>query len=92
MDTRPVTVWLAHWPELHDSRPFVIAAREGSGPVVEFRGPPYEHDAWQGSPAQRFHDALEGYHSCILHAEGGPFCVHSEHGDFEAVKALMREE
>ena len=85
----PITIWLAHWPALDDPAPFTIAARVGGGPVVEFRGPPYEMGGWYGSEAQKLHDALAGFHSCILHADGGPFVVHDAHPDYPAVRALL---
>ena len=38
---------------------------------VEFRGPPYQ--LWplfpEPCPARDFHDALEGWHSCVLHTD-----------------------
>lgn len=82
------TIWLAHWPQGYDPAAFAIAVRRGNGPVVEFRGPPYDHDSWDGSWAQKMHDALHGMHSCIIHAEGGPFVVHDKHPDFAAVAAV----
>ena len=32
--------------------------------------------------AEWLHNGLMGMHSTILHAEGGPFCVHERHDDY----------
>ncbi len=32
--------------------------------------------------AEWWHNGLLGMHTCILHAEGGPFCVHDRHDDY----------
>ena len=85
------TLWLAHWPANNDPAAFAIAVQRGKDPVVEFRGPPYDHKGWPGSWAQRIHDALHGMHACILHADGGPFVVHPQHRDFAAVDAVYHD-
>ena len=90
MTSAPIKVWLEQWP--HDNtEPFVICAQVGNGPRIEFRGPPFESEGWHGSPAQKIHDALAGFHACILHAEGGPFHVLPEHEDFDAINFLVQE-
>lgn len=38
--------------------------------------------------AEWLHNGLEGWHSCILHAEGGPFCIHDKHPDYEFVSMI----
>ena len=38
--------------------------------------------------AEWLHNGLLGMHTTILHAEGGPFCVHDGHDDYEFMNKL----
>jgi len=73
----------------------IIVAREAGehSAGVEFRGDGYQQwtagPGWEHpiTPAQRLHDAMEGWHTCVLHA-GGTLAIHELHPDFAAVAAL----
>ncbi len=59
---------------------------------VEFRGPPYSqwHKHPGVSPMQRVHDALEGWHSTVLHQDS-VLMIGSHHPDYHAVKKMVDE-
>lgn len=76
--------------EFLDPRPCVLRVwrlRESSW--VEFRGPAYcVWDYENPSPAQKVHDALEGWHACVLHA-GDVLTLLPEHPDYSRVLDLL---
>lgn len=56
---------------------------------MEFRGPPYSvWDHEKPSPAQRIHDALEGWHSSVLHA-GDTLTLLAKHPDYERIAQIL---
>lgn len=40
--------------------------------------------------AEWLHNGLLGMHTTIFHAEGGPFCIHDRHEDYEFMNKLWR--
>lgn len=64
---------------------------DGDESHVEFRGRPYTQ--WDGVTVcdfQRVHDALEGWHACVLHTNQILTLLPS-HPDYAAVEQLMKE-
>lgn len=58
---------------------------------VEFRGRP--HTEWDGEaadPFQALHDALEGWHSTVLHQDE-VLALMPQHPDYEAAVRMMEE-
>lgn len=86
---RTIRVWIGHWPRFCDRRPLAIVAQRG-GARVEFRGPPYEHQAWWGSEAGKLHESLTGPHASMLHA-GDAAIIAPKHDDYDAVLKLMED-
>ena len=63
----------------------VIRARfAGETSWIEFRSDLPYHLWDESTPASEFHDLLEGWHACILHA-GDSFNLLDKHPDYERV-------
>ena len=61
------------------------------GDRIEFRGDPYHlWDHRDPTDVQRLHDALEGWHACVLHA-GDAVAILPRHPDYAVVDELWRE-
>lgn len=65
---------------------------QGDKSHVEFRGKPYsqwEHEN-DGGWFQRVHDAMEGWHSCVLHTDD-VLALLPRHEDYWRVLEIVRE-
>lgn len=73
---------------------YIEAWFQGDDSHIEFRGLPYT--MWHapepepGNWFRRIHDALEGWHSTVLHQQQ-TLMLHPRHPDYDAVYNLMME-
>ena len=59
---------------------------------VEARGRPYsEWEVDENTPFQRLHDAMPGWHTCVLHQDA-VLTLHENHIDFDDVMSFFAEE
>lgn len=70
----------------------IYARRQGERSHVEFVGPPYQEWADQETSPwnERIHDAMEGWHSSILHA-GDQAVILPSHPDYDNVEKVMQQ-
>lgn len=64
---------------------------QGKRSWVEARGRPYsEWDENEDSPFSRLHDAMEGWHTTVLHQDS-TLVIMPMHPDYESVRQFMQE-
>jgi hypothetical protein len=70
---------------------YIRARFQGDSAWTEFRGAPYSK--WgegRGGRFEALHNALEGRHASVLHADD-ILVLHPEHSDYEVVKKMLDE-
>ncbi len=81
-----IHIWAAD-PDLM----ILCARRHGEQSWVEFRAPtPYHEWGEAQHHAAMLHDALEGWHACVLHTADPQVDLLPRHPDYARVDALMR--
>ena len=75
----------------HDPETGILLVKEvGRRGHLEVRGQPYSQwGARPACPVQAIHDAMAGWHACILHA-GDEAVILPRHPDYQAVFKLVR--